>query len=231
MKKLIVITRMNTTPGGDLDEFTKHWGGSEDKPLIKPAAGKDISLMVMNGPHYYKGPGKPEAWFEEGVPKEAEEYFTVINSSIEGFIQDADNAMVIYHTGAGTICELKPIIENEIGAQCHEFSSAKGDYYDNIYVELAENYRKKNCVDYELINDLWEEFDEGTDLTDLKEKINLLHLCLTPDNLEEAEKLLENSWNVEDEFKALKQVKTTDAFDKNYISALTKLRSSLKINH
>ncbi len=63
---------------------------------------------------------------------------------------------------------------------------------------------------------------------ELEAKLNLLHLCLTPDGLLEAEELLVDDWNVkEKEFKSLKEVSYNGAFNENYVIALVALRDKL----
>jgi hypothetical protein len=62
----------------------------------------------------------------------------------------------------------------------------------------------------------------------LESKLNFLHHCLTPEELEQAE--LKDEWNANNEFGVLKSVASDGPFGDNYLSALRTLRDKLLLS-
>lgn len=73
-----------------------------------------------------------------------------------------------------------------------------------------------------IIQFLFPTLDEDTILN---EKLDFLHNCLIPENLCKIK--CKSEWQVDSEFKKLKELKCTDPFDDNYIEALTTVRDKL----
>lgn len=92
----------------------------------------------------------------------------------------------------------------------------------SILLDTNKNDQKKLSEIIEILGFTKDEIEENDTL---EAKLDFLHLCSTPEGINQAE--LKAEWNAQEEFGALENVISEGSFGENYIKALRVLRDKL----
>lgn len=240
-KTLIIVTRKN-------DEFDSYWNGNITNYFEQTTIPKPVEISVnQNGNRVviicplFTNVDNNAVTFGERIKTVLSQSNIVLTEQSVGIIVHGSDTFNIDNAELPELAFRKRYSSSDkaLGAK---FCQSQNDNFISLGSQPdpprtgvldafrdAYIFETKNLE--EAFNNLWN-FFLGDPV--LEAKLNLLHLCLTPDGLKEAETLLQDDWNAEDKFEVLTEVKdksgnTPDAFDDNYIKALTALRDALLI--
>lgn len=227
MKKILIFSDKQGLDGGNYNFFEEDFMENSSYPILLNFNGitnifDDSDIIILEDKDFFANITIDEEFLEE---KQNELSLEIIRK----ILSDRVDILIVYHD-TDNIKNYPEFFKDKLQIKQSHIS---GSIYDIELNEIAQSIKNKNKETYsKAIDKLYKRFPDSI----LDTILNFLHNCLLPEDAQKQEfpiklKLTKNGVIYSEAFEIFKKIankyKNNQAFDPNYIKALSDLRDEL----